>query len=188
MKEKIFALTSVLTLLLTTGIAVAGGPDGTIDTAFYADGALPYFHDALVLNQGEDYVIEKVWTEEGFVQVTQNIDLEDNKFLFWEWADANIDKGIYVDPGRFLFWEFDAHVEKTASWDGLGEVYREAWLGDDIYSSVHAGTVLGDAMFIDNIVYQDKVSVYESVGLNRDATCEEPVMPDPLEMPVCSWC
>jgi len=191
---KRLAITTLVSLLLTTGIVAAwGGPDGTIDTFFQADGIFPYFHDSLALNpdgQGipDDFVTEKVWTAEGFVQVTQNIDLEDHGGWCGGYADANIDKLIYVDPGQFFFIEFDAHVEKEAVWDGMGEVYRQAWLGDDIYSVVDAGVVYGDGWFIDDIQYKDDVTVYESVGLNRGATCEDPVKPEAPEMPECGWC
>jgi hypothetical protein len=189
MREKIFALASVLTLLLTSGVAVAwGGPDGTIDTYFYADGVMPVFHDALVLDDG-DYLIEKVWTAEGTVIVTQNIDLEDHSGWFSpDYTDANIDKYIMVDPGQFFCMEFDAHVEKTAMWDGTGEVFREAWLEDGTYSVVDASTLYGDASFIDNIEYNDMVEVYESVGLNRLATCDPVTPPEPLSPPTCGWC
>jgi len=200
MKEKIFALTTALTLLLTSGIVAAFdfGPDGTIDTYFYADGAMPYYHTSLALNPEydgdeitgfDDYVNEKVWTLAGEVMVIENIDLEDHSGWFGSgYADANVDKLIYVTPGSLFFIEFDANVEKTAVWDGVGEVYREAWLGDDIYSSVHAGTLYGEGSFMDSIVYQDSVRVYESVGLNRGASCEMPVAPDPVPFPSCEWC
>ena len=185
MREKIFALTSVLTLLLTSGIAVAwGGPDGTIDTYFLADGGLPVFESGLQLSDG-DYVIEKVWTLEGTVGVKENIDIDDG----WFGTSANIDKQIMVDPGQFFCMEFDAHVEKTAGWDGTGEVYRRADLEDGTVSIVDVSTTLfGDALFIDNIEYKDMVNVYESVGLNTFASCDPVEMPDPLEPPVCGWC
>ena len=182
--RKLIALTSILTLLLTTGMAAAfGGPDGTIDTYFYADGVLPVFHDTLILDDG-DFLIEKVWTLEGVVGVTQNIDIEDS----WSGTKANIDKAIVVDPGHFWFIEFDAHVEKTAVWSGVGEVYRYAELEDGTVSIVDASTLFGDAHFIDNIEYQDWVFVYESVGLNTFASCDDPVAPEPLLFPECEWC
>ena len=176
------AVTTLVSLLLTIGIAVAwGGPDGTIDTYFYADGIMPVYHSALVLNGGEDYVIEKVWTGWGEVMVIENIDIEDHGGWCYSWADANVDKYIEIDPGFFG----TAHVEKTAVWDGFGEVYRQAWLGDDTYEVVKASTVFGDALFIDDIEYNDNLVVYESVGLNRPATCEDPVPPAPIEPPTC---
>jgi len=183
---KALALTTILGLLLTatTALAFDFGPDGTIDTYFYADGIMPYFHDALVLNDGDDYVIEKVWTGWGEVFVVQNIDLENHKLFCTEWADANVDKYIEVDPGFFG----SAHVDKTVVWDGLGQVFREAWLGDNIYSVIDAGVIYGDAMFVENIDYKGDLAVYQSVGLNRGATCDDPEMPEPLTPPVCGWC
>jgi len=181
--RKLFALTTVLSMLLTSGIAVAfGGPDGSINTYFDASGIMPVYHSALILNDGDDGVVEKVWTGLGDVKVVENIDLEDQKFLFWNYADANVDKEIYVDP-----WMGDAHVEKTAWWDGVGEVYRYAELGDDIVDIKDASTLLGDALFIDSIEYNGDVFVYESVGLNRFATCDEPVIPDLIYPPTCGW-
>lgn len=182
---KRLAITTLISLLLTTGIAVAwGGPDGSIDTYFDASGVVPVYHSALILNDGDDGVIEKVWTGLGSVTIVENIDLEDHSGWFCDgYADANLDKLITVDP-----WIGDAHVEKTAWWDGAGEVYREAWLGDDIYEVVDASTIFGDASFIDSIEYNGDLTVYESVGLNRFATCDTPEMPDPLPMPECgSW-
>jgi len=185
MKEKIFALTSVLTLLLTTGMAAAfWGPDGTIDTYFDASGAMPVFESFLVLEDG-DYVNEKVWTLGGLVVVTENIELDDHRFGP---TDANIDKDIFVDPGSLFCFEFDAHVEKTAVWGGVGEVYRRADLEDGTISIVDASTLYGNSMFIDNIEYNDYVHVYESVGLNTYASCDPVETPDPLPMPVCGWC
>ena len=198
MREKIFALTSVLTLLLTTGIAAAGGPDGTIDTYFYADGLGPSFGSALQLDDG-DTMIERVSIELwgipalgfGDMTVVENIDLEDHSGGWCSpgYTDANIDKFITVNPGSAFFGliQSTAVVQKEVAWDGLGEVYRYADL-DGTVSVVDASTLLGDAHFIDNIEYNDNVFVYESVGLNRFATCEDPVRPPQVPMPVCSWC
>jgi len=179
--RKLVALVSLL--LALAPVMAFGGPDGTIDTYFSAEGIMPVFHSSLVLNGGDDFVNEKVWVGMGEVIVVENIDLEDNKLFCFEWADANLDKAITVDP-----WFGYAHVEEMAVWDGVGEVYREAWLGDDIYSEVDASTLLGDAMFIDNIEYKGEVNVYKSVGLNRFATCDPVTTPDPVPFPECGWC
>lgn len=180
--KRLIALAGLL-LALTPAVLAFGGPDGIIDTYFDASGVLPYFESELVLNGGDDYVIENVWTGLGSVTVLENIDLEDHSFFCFEWADANVDKQIWVDP-----WFGKAHVEKAVVWDGVGEVYREAFLGDDIVDIKHAGTLLGDATFVDNIEYKGDLYVYESVGLNRGATCEIPEMPDFPEQPECGWC
>jgi hypothetical protein len=188
MREKIFALASVLTLLLTSGVAVAwGGPDGTIDTYFHGDGLGVQYSEALFLTSsmdGYDYLVQNAWTGMGDMTVSKSIDIEDHSLFCLEWSDANVDTQIWIDPSRFS----SANVESEAGWDGLGgEFYREAFLGDNTVDVLDVSSI-GDGHVVDDIMYKGDLMVYQSVGLNRAATCDFPEAPDAPEAPVCGWC
>ena len=185
------AVTTLVSLLLTIGIAVACDgcwPDGTIDTFFSAEGQNIQYSEALYLTGlvfghpvTHDGMIENAWTSSGSMTVLKNIDLEDHYFWGSKYTDANIDKQIWIDPGCFA----SANVETYAYWDGFGgEYYREAFLGNTIVDIVSASNT-GDGEVLDDIYYQGDLYVYESIGLNRPATCDLPDMPDMPDPPTC---
>jgi hypothetical protein len=188
---KALAITTIVGLLLTAmPVFACIGPgcdmpnDGSIDTYFYGEGKNVWFNDALYIDEHKDpdVIIENVWTDKGSVSVLQNINIEDG--WFFSPTEVVLNKQITVDPASFWIFSYDANVEKYVSWDGEGEVYREATLGD-VTDIVSVGA--DEGTFIDNIQYKGTVNVFESVGLNRGTICylHDVVMPKP---PVCTLC
>ena len=188
---KALAITTILGLLLTAMPVLACiGPycnmpnDGSIDTYFYGSGSNVFFNDALIVNERKDpdMIIENVWTDKGEVTVLQNINIEDKWFGS---PEVVLNKLITVDPASFWFFTKDANVEKYVTWDGEGEVYRVATLGD-VSSVLSVGA--DEGTLVDDIQYQGTVNVFESIGLNRGTICEYPSRLDIPSMPDCLWC
>ncbi len=184
-------IATVIGFLILSTPALACWPDcppddGSIDTYFSGSGWNTYFNDMLVLYDlgNPDVIIEDIYTMKGEINVTQNIDIED-PFWFGQ-TEVLLNKWVTVDPASIWWFSFDANVEKYVDWDGGGaEIYREAYLGD----VKHVVSVGADAgTFVDDIEYNDKVMVYEVVGLNMDAICLDPEFPDMPDMPECDWC
>jgi hypothetical protein len=127
-------------------------------------------------------IIENVWTDKGSVTVLQNVDIEDPSR--WDWfgqTEVLLNKVVTVDPSYYK----TANVEKQVVWDGGGaEVFRQATLGD-VTQVLNAAADAGN--FIDDIEYKGTVNVYEAVGLNMPAICEEPTIDTP-EIPECTFC
>ncbi|NIO44909.1 MAG: hypothetical protein GTN36_05150 [Candidatus Aenigmarchaeota archaeon] len=184
-------IAAVIGFLMLSTPALACWPDcppddGSIDTYFYGSGWDTYFNDMLVLNDmgDPDVIIEDIWTTKGDVIVAQNIDIKDP--FWWGQTEVLLNKNVTVIPDSFWIWSFDANIEKLVDWDGGGaEIYREAWLGD-VYHVVSVGADAGT--FIDDIEREGMVYVEQTVGLNMDAICIPPHMPDVPEMPECDWC
>jgi len=182
--NKMIAVIISLALIATPALACVGPSclptDGTIDTYFKGSGWNVYFNDATIVDEriDDDMIVEDVWTMKGDVTVLQNINIDDKWFGS---SEVILNKQITVDPSCW----FSANVEKSVIWDGTGEVYRMAELGD-VTNIVHVGA--SEGTFVDDIRYEGTLNVFESVGLNTETTCVTPHLPDMPDMPICDWC
>jgi hypothetical protein len=184
--NKIIAVLVGLTLMAAPALACVGPScppqnDGSIDTAFTGSGWNVWFADSLAVDEcfsDTDMIVENVDTMFGKVSVLQNVDIEDKWFGPTE---VVLNAQIAVDPWMFA----TANVETYADWDYMGSVYRAATLGD-VTSIVSAGA--SEGTFVDDIEYNNDVSVFKSIGLNTYNVCDLPDLPEMPTMPTCVWC
>lgn len=188
--NKIIAAIVSLVLVATPALAcIPGDPDcrelynlndGTIDTYFSGSGWNVWFNDMLRIDEhvDDDILVEDIWTYKGDVTVVQNINMEEHRY---DPTEVIVNKYATVDPWH----DYSANAEKYVTWDGEGEVYRDAWLGN-VNSIVSVGA--DEGTFIDDIKYYGTLNLFESVGLNTDTICKMPEPPTPPEMPECDWC
>ncbi len=187
--KKLFALTSILTLLLTSVPVLADGVDAAqINTFFYSEGFLSAYNEMTVINGGSEGIIEEIvaWGDNMLV-VEKSGDYTYHHD--WDYVSLNEDKEIY--------YEGDCHgcgeltVAKSVWWGaeqfGTADIYREAYVGDLIYDAVHVGS-MGSGSFVDSIETNKDTYVYQSVGLDQFATCEDPLPPVQPDAPECEWC
>jgi len=194
--RKIFALSSILTLLLTAMpvFACIGDlcdPDmsdvGSVDTSFYNAGLYSLFHEGLWL-EGEGLIEEIEAVGPAELTVVKNAEF-----------GYDFDVGKTVNEDKAILWEPDSIMSSVSiakdvwwGWQGIGgaEVYRSAH-DSMVQDDVHAIAIGYDGGLSDRIevnIGAMPLTVYQSVGLNQGATCEDPVAPPELTPPVCTWC
>lgn len=191
--KKILTLLVALTVLAVPVIAcIDCEPDmqvATVDTYFYNDGPIAGFHSGLWMNDASEGIIEEIYAF-GPAELTV---VENKDFGYDFCPDLKT-----VNADKLILWEPDSlgssvSIAKDVWWgwgDGIGgEVYREAY-DTMVLDTVHAGGI-GSGTFMDRIevdVGAHDLTVYQSVGLNQFATCDQPVAPPELRAPVCTWC
>jgi len=183
--RKVFALSSILTLLLTAMPVLATD----ITTYFYNDGPIAAFHETLWSNYGSEGMTELVYAEDGELMVWKTIETSPHRFDFFgdRYNSANIDTIIEYDP-----WYRSGYVsvDKGVWWgeNGFGgaDIYIETY-GTKWTDVTHAGGI-GAGEFMYNVDSPKGLDMWQSVGLDDWASCDDPHQPYFPEPPVCTWC